>query len=61
VQQAQPGQTSQFRLESVGAGIRVKFPKDVGQLIIDQGFALRDTANTRQGDTFVHFSVGLTF
>jgi hemolysin activation/secretion protein len=61
VQQAQPGQTSQFRLEAVGAGIRVKFPKDVGQLIIDQGFALRDTANTRQGDTFVHFSVGLTF
>ena len=61
VQQAQPGQTSQFRLEGVGAGIRVKFPKDVGQLIIDQGFALRDTANTRQGDTFVHFSVGLMF
>jgi hemolysin activation/secretion protein len=61
VQQAPPGQTSQFRLEGVGAGIRVKFPKDVGQLIIDQGFALRDTANTQQGDTFVHFSVGLAF
>jgi hypothetical protein len=45
----------------VGAGIRVKFPKDVGQLIIDQGFALRDTALTQQGDTFVHFSVGLAF
>jgi hypothetical protein len=61
VQQAQPGQTSQFRLEGVGGGIRVKFPKDVGQLIIDQGFALRDTASTKRGDTFVHFSVGLTF
>jgi hemolysin activation/secretion protein len=61
VQQAPPGQTSQFRLEGVGAGIRVKFPKDVGQLIIDQGFALRDTANTQRGDSFVHFSVGLTF
>ena len=61
VQQAQPGQTSKFRLEGVGAGIRVKFPKDVGQLIIDQGFALRDTALTQQGDTFVHFSVGLAF
>jgi len=33
----------------------------VGQLIIDQGFALRDTAITKQGDTFVHFSVGLAF
>ena len=41
VQHAQPGQTSQFRLEGVGGGIRVKFPKDVGQLIIDQGFALQ--------------------
>lgn len=61
VQEASPGQTSQFRLEGVGAGIRVKFPKDVGQLIIDQGFALQDTANTRRGDSFVHFSVGLTF
>lgn len=61
VQQAQPGQTSKFRLEGVGAGIRVKFPKDVGHLIIDQGFALRDTAFTQQGDSFVHFSVGLAF
>ena len=61
VQQAPPGQTSQLMLEGVGGGIRVKFPKDVGQLIIDQGFALRDTANTKHGDSFVHFSVGLTF
>ena len=61
VQQAQPGQTSQFQLEGVGGGIRVKFPKDVGQLIIDQGVALKDTPLTRQGDTFVHFSVGLAF
>ena len=61
VQDAQPGQISQFRLEGVGGGIRVKFPKDVGQLIIDQGFALRDTAITKHGDTFVHFSVGLAF
>jgi hemolysin activation/secretion protein len=61
VQQPSAGQTSQFMLEGVGGGIRVKFPKDVGQLIIDQGFALRDTLNTKRGDTFVHFSVGLTF
>ena len=61
VQQAPPGQTSQFRLEGVGGGIRVKFPKDVGQLIIDQGFALEETLNTKRGDSFVHFSVGLAF
>ncbi|MDN5940690.1 MAG: BamA/TamA family outer membrane protein [Nitrospira sp.] len=61
VQQPVPGQISQFRLEGVGGGIRVKFPKDVGLLIIDQGVALHDTPNTKQGDTFVHFSVGLMF
>ena len=61
VQQPSAGQTSQFRLDGVGGGIRVKFPKDVGQLIIDQGFALHDTLVTKKGDTFVHFSVGLAF
>lgn len=61
VAQAPAGQTSQFRLEGVGGGIRVKFPKDIGQLILDQGFALRETLNTKRGDTFVHFSVGLMF
>ena len=61
VQQAEPGQASQFRLEGAGGGVRVKFPKDIGQLILDQGFALRDTLNTKRGDTFVHFSVGLAF
>lgn len=61
VQQASAGQTSQFRLDGVGGGIRVKFPKDVGQLIIDQGIALHDTLVTKKGDTFVHFSVGLAF
>ncbi len=61
VQEAPAGQTSQFLLEGVGGGIRVKFPKDVGQLIIDQGYALRDGSITKQGDTFVHFSVGLAF
>ena len=61
VQDAAPGQISQFWLEGVGGGIRVKFPKDVGQLIIYQGFALSDTTLTKRGDTFVHFSVGLAF
>jgi len=61
VQDAAPGQISQFWLEGVGGGIRVKFPKDVGQLIIDQGIALSDTTLTKRGDTFVHFSVGLAF
>ena len=61
VQQAPSGQTSQFRLEGVGGGIRVRLPKDIGQLVLDQGVALRDTLATKRGDTFVHFSVGLMF
>ena len=61
VAHAPPGQTSRFRLEGAGFGIRVKFPKDVGQLILDSGWALRDTSNTKRGDNFVHFSVGLAF
>ncbi|MCS6292054.1 MAG: ShlB/FhaC/HecB family hemolysin secretion/activation protein [Nitrospira sp.] len=61
VLQAPAGQAAQFRLEGVGGGLRVKFPKDVGQLMIDEGFALRQTLNTKRGDTFIHFSVGLAF
>ncbi len=61
VAQAPAGQTSRFRLEGAGFGIRVKFPKDIGQLILDSGWALRDTLNTKRGDNFVHFSVGLAF
>ncbi len=61
VAQAPPGQTSQFRLDGVGGGIRVKFPKDIGQLMIDNGWALRETLNTKRGSNFVHFSVGLAF
>ncbi|MGA6828448.1 ShlB/FhaC/HecB family hemolysin secretion/activation protein [Nitrospira sp. NS4] len=61
IAEAPAGQTSQFRLEGVGGGLRIKFPKDVGQLIIDDGFALKQTLNTKRGDTFIHFSVGLAF
>ena len=61
VAQAPTGQTSRFRLEGAGFGIRVKFPKDIGQLILDSGWALRETLNTKRGDNFVHFSVGLAF
>ena len=61
VAQPLPGQAPQFFLEGVGAGVRVKFPKDLGQLIVDSGWALRDTLNTKRGSNFVHFSVGLTF
>jgi hemolysin activation/secretion protein len=55
------GQIDRFRLEGIGAGIRVKFPKDFGELRVDQGWALRDTPTTKSGDTFVHFSVGIQF
>ncbi len=61
VAQPQPGQTPRFRLEGVGAGIRVKLPKDVGELKVDQGWAMKDTPTTQRGDTFVHFSVGIGF
>lgn len=61
VLQAPPGQLSQFNLEGVGFGVRVKFPRDVGQLILDSGWALKDTLVTKRGANFVHFSVGLTF
>ncbi|MGC4097960.1 MAG: ShlB/FhaC/HecB family hemolysin secretion/activation protein [Nitrospira sp.] len=61
VAQAPTGQASKFRLEGVGFGIRMKFPKDVGQLVLDSGWALRDTLNTKRGENFVHFSVGLAF
>lgn len=55
------GQIDRFHLEGIGAGIRVKFPKDLGELKVDQGWALRDTPTTQSGHTFVHFSVGIQF
>ncbi len=61
VEQPQPGQTPSFRLEGTGVGLRMKLPKDVGELKVDQGWALKETPTTRRGDTFVHFSVGVGF
>ena len=61
VERPQPGQTPRFRLEGVGAGIRVKLPKDIGELKVDQGWAMKDTPTTQRGDTYVHFSVGIGF
>jgi len=57
----QPEQISQFRLEGTGIGIRAKLPKDIGELKVDNGWALRTTAVTQRGDTFVHFSVNIGF
>jgi hemolysin activation/secretion protein len=61
VAQAPSGQTSRFRLEGVGGGIRIKFPKDIGQLAIDYGYPLRETLNTRQGDSFTYFTINMAF
>lgn len=61
VQQAQPGQINQFLLEGTGFGIRANFPKDMGLLQLYQGWALHDTPATKRGDSFLHFSVGVTF
>lgn len=56
-----PSQQDQFRLESVGWGLRVRMPKDVGTIRIDQGYALQDATATKRGDTFVHFLVTVVF
>lgn len=61
VAQPQPGQVAQSRLEGTGFGIRAKLPKDVGELKIDNGWALHTNGVTKRGDTFVHFSVGIGF
>lgn len=61
VLQPQPLQADHFRLEGTGFGVRVKFPKDIGELKVDQGWALQPTPTTQRGHSFVHFSVGLVF
>lgn len=61
VRNAQVGQNDRFRLEGTGFGVRVKFPKDAGELKVDQGWALQPTPTTQRGHSFVHFSVGLQF
>jgi hemolysin activation/secretion protein len=61
VADAPPGQISRFHLEGAGGGIRVKFPKDVGQLTIDYGYPLRETLNTRRGDSFTYFTINMAF
>ena len=61
VADAPPGQTSRFRLEGVGGGIRLKFPKDIGQLAIDYGYPLRESLNTRRGDGFTYFTLNVAF
>lgn len=61
VAKPQPGQIGNFRMEGTGFGIRAKFPKDLGELKIDQAWALRPTGVTQRGDMVTHFSVNLTF
>lgn len=61
VADAPPGQISRFRLEGVGGGLRLKFPKDIGQLAIDYGYPLRETLNTRPGDSFTYFTINMVF
>lgn len=61
IRDALPGQRDQFRLEGVGAGLRVKLPKDVGDLRIDQAWALQNGTVTKRGDSFVHFLVSVGY
>jgi hemolysin activation/secretion protein len=57
----QAGQNGSFRLEGTGFGVLVRFLKDIGELKLYQGWALHSTPTTQRGNSFVHFSVGLTF
>jgi hemolysin activation/secretion protein len=61
VQDPLPGQRDQFRLEGVGWGLRVTMPKKVGEVRIDQGYALQNLNVTKAGDSFVHFVVTVGF
>jgi hemolysin activation/secretion protein len=61
IRDAPRGQQDQFRLESAGWGLRVRMPKDVGTVRIDQGFALQNATVTKRGDTFVHFLVNVVY
>jgi len=61
VKDAPQGQRDQFRIESTGWGLRVRMPKNVGTLRIDQGFALQNGTVTQRGNTFVHFVVNVAY
>jgi len=61
VQNPLPGQRDQFRLEGAGWGLRVSLPKRIGEVLIDQGYALQNLNQTRAGDSFVHFVVTVGF
>lgn len=61
VQNPLPGQRDQFRLEGTGWGLRVSLPKRIGEVLIDQGYALQNLNQTRAGDSFVHFVVTVGF
>jgi hypothetical protein len=61
VAEPQAGQIDSFRLQGIGAGIRVRFPNDLGELRVEQGWVLKETPASRKGDSFVHFSVGVQF
>lgn len=61
VQNPLRGQRDQFRLEGAGWGVRVALPKKVGEVHIDQGYALQNLNVTKAGDSFVHFVVTVGF
>ena len=61
IAKAPAGQKDQFRLESVGAGIRAQLVPYNLAVRVDQGWALRDATTTKRGDTFVHFMVTFAY
>jgi hemolysin activation/secretion protein len=61
VQKAPAGQTDLFRLEGVGAGLRLRVEPINLTLSFDQAVALQDAADTKKGDTFAHFLLSVGF
>lgn len=61
VQKAPTGQTDLFRLEGVGAGLRLRVEPINLTLSFDQAVALHDAADTKKGDTFAHFLLSVGF
>jgi hemolysin activation/secretion protein len=61
VRRAPPGQQDVFRLEGVGAGLRMKIEPTNLMFSFDQAVALQTTGATKRGDTFAHFLVSIGF
>lgn len=58
IRNALPGQQDRFRLEGIGAGVRVTL-FDQLKIRLDQAWAQQNATVTQKNDSFVHFSIEL--